>query len=98
MDTLYNSVEQKLNKKNEEEFKAEVKISLSEINQVMKTMNDKVEELDEIQSAFEEKTETNFRIAEKALLANRDYINSIDARLVKFFLIFIIYFERLWRK
>ena len=32
--------------------------------------------------AFEHKTEGNFKVAEKALLAHKTFLNNIDARLV----------------
>jgi len=85
VDFLYKIVEQNHEKSIEKEFKTDVQNKFRKLNESTKALTEKVEEIDEIQGSFEEKTETNFRIAEKALVANRDYINQIDARLVNFF-------------
>ena len=89
MGFLYSSVQNTIERSSEEDFQVETRRKFIRIEHQMELVDKQIGQVDEkfiendkIQEMFEQKTENNFKIAEKALLAQRDYINQLDSRLV----------------
>ncbi len=68
-------------KAEEEEHKKEMKKKFKRVDEQMVLIDERFDENEKAMETFEQKTENNFKIAEKALLAHRDFINAVDARL-----------------
>jgi len=68
-------------KAEEEENKKEIKKKFKRVDEQMGLIDERFDENEKAMETFEQKTENNFKIAEKALLAHRDFINQVDARL-----------------
>lgn len=81
---LYDKNIAKFDKGDDDEYKREIKKKLKMIDEQMQLIDERFDEDEKSLELFEQKTENNFKIAEKALLAHRDFINNVDARLVIF--------------
>jgi len=87
---LYSNAQNTIEQSTEEDFKVETRRKFLRVDHQMELVDKQIGQIDEkfaesdkIQEMFEQKTENNFKIAEKALLAQRDYINQLDSRLVR---------------
>jgi len=85
---LYSNAQNTLERSSEEDFQVEtrrkfirIEHQMELVDQQIGQIDEKFNEADKIQEMFEQKTENNFKIAEKALLAQRDYVNQLDSRL-----------------
>jgi len=88
MTFLYSNAQNSLERSSEEDFQVETRRKFIRIDHQMELIDQQIGQIDEkfteadkIQEMFEQKTENNFKIAEKALLAQRDYVNQLDSRL-----------------
>ena len=83
MESLYRKVKEEEEENKDSDLKRELKKRFKRIDEQMRLIDDRFVDCETNIETLEQKTGNNFKIAEKALLAHRDFINQLDARIVK---------------
>ena len=82
VDFLYSKAQSNIAQGEDDDLRKEMKRKFKRVDEQMVLIDERFDENEKSLELFEQKTENNFKIAEKALLAHRDYLNNLDSRLV----------------